>query len=137
MTGTTPSPGLGAFSRPPRAGFSLVEVIVALLIFTVGVLGLAGTTGYVMRQSQLSSIATERAQVLQAVIERLNAMEYADVVAGSWTVGTYSARWTVDAQNSSKEIVITTTGPGVVTGGGLPEISNSVVRTFTYRILRP
>lgn len=116
---------------------SLVEVVVALIVLTVGILGLAGTTGYVLRQSQLSAVATDRSLALQAVIERIKAQNYADVADGEWTDGTFSAEWTVAEGNVSKAITIITTGPGMVSGAGRSYVDGAVQDTFTYRILSP
>lgn len=59
-----------------RAGFTLVEVMVAIIVLTIGVLGLAGTTMYLVRQTTLSELTTERSAALQSVIEELRATPY-------------------------------------------------------------
>jgi Tfp pilus assembly protein PilV len=117
---------------------TLVEVVVALLVLTTGVLGLAGTTGYVLRQSQLSAVATDRSVALQSVIERIKAQNYDDVADGSWSEGPFNAEWTVNQGSISKEVTIVTTGPGMVAGEGRrPYVDGEVKDTFTYRILMP
>src|SRR5690606_31339345 len=62
--------------RTGRAGFSLVELIVAVIILAIGVLGLAGTTAFVIRQVTLADVNTERSAALQMVVENLRATSY-------------------------------------------------------------
>lgn len=123
---------------PRRAGFSLVEVVVALVILAVGVLGLTGTTALVVRQVTLADITTERAAAMQHVVERLRAADYADVSEGSDTVSHFTAAWTTTDLGNSKRVTIVTVGPGLVSGdGGFPYLGGEVADTFTYRILQP
>jgi type IV pilus assembly protein PilV len=127
--------------RTPRAatvgGFTIVELMVALMIFAIGVLGLAATTSFVVRQTTLSEITTERAAAVQGVIERLKATDYDAVAAGSDALGPFSVAWTVSTGNRSKLVVITTTGPGLVTGAGTPSLQSDVQEVFAYRIIEP
>lgn len=121
----------------PRGGFSLIEVVVALVILAVGVLGLAGTTAVVVRQVTLADVTTERAAALQAVVERLRAAPYDSVDTGVDTVGLFTATWTTSDLGRSKIVRIVTVGPGLVSGGGMPYLGNTVADTLVYRILEP
>lgn len=117
--------------RDPRAGFTLIEVLIALIVFAIGVLGLAiviplGTRkiGKAGQQTRASSLAAECA-------ENLLTTPYGD---GDLTAGThldpnnpidgrYYVRWTVTdntPQTDCKKVLITVargspTGTGVVT----------------------
>lgn len=78
-------------------GFSIIEVLVAVLILTVGVLGLASTAALVTRMigqgqrfSQANALANERFEILRT--QRCSAM-----AAGSGTSGPYSFAWAVDS----------------------------------------
>jgi prepilin-type N-terminal cleavage/methylation domain-containing protein len=122
--------------EPRRQGFTIIEVLFALIILTFGVLGLASTTLWVVRQTQVSEVATERTIALQSVIEELRAAPYNDVVAGSGTEGNFSVSWTVAVGANSKLVTVTTTGPGLVNATGFPTLSPSVAQTFDYRIFR-
>ena len=127
-------------SNPPRTtsgGFTIVELMVALIIFAIGILGLAATTSFVVRQTTLSEITTERAAAVQQVIEQLKATDYDAIATGGEDVGPFEVEWTVSAGNRSKLVVIKTTGPGLVTGQGTPSLQSNVEELFAYRIVQP
>lgn len=129
---TSPTP------RTTRAGFTLVEVLVALIILTVGVLGLAGTTALAVRQVTFADVTAERAIALQSVIERLRSAPYDSVANGSDSIGRFQATWTVTLGQRSKSVQIVTLGPGLGSATvGMPGLSGSVADTFVYRIVRP
>ena len=123
--------------RERRSGFTIVEVLFALIILTVGILGLASTTLFVVRQTQVSEVATERVAALQSVIERLNATPYNDVASSvsPETIGIFEVSWEVTEGSLSKRVVVTTTGPGLTYNTDQPTLSSSVSETFEYRIL--
>lgn len=133
--------------RPPdhgwsswgRGGFTMVEVIVAIVVLAFGLLGMAATTAIVVRQVTLADMATERAAALQAAVERLRALPYDSVQSGSRTEGRFSVQWRVTApRNHYKILEVVTTGPGLARGsGGFPVLSANVKDTLTYRIIRP
>lgn len=124
--------------QQPDQGFTLIEVIVALVILAVGVLGLAGTTALVVRQVTLSDVATERAAALGTVLERVRAMDFDSVGTGSDTIGSFSASWSSTDFGRSKLVTVVTLGPGLQTGtGNMPYLSNSVADTFVYRVIDP
>ena len=54
-----------------RRGFSLVELIVAMLLLAIGVLGLAGVSAYAIRQSSSANIRNVAAIVAQSRMEDL------------------------------------------------------------------
>ena len=119
-----------------RRGFSLIEVIIAMLILTIGVLGLATTTGHIVRQITLGDLMTERSVAFQTVIDRLQSLPYDSVVAGTDSVGVFALRWTVTPDGAqSKMVRIWTRGPGV---GGQTFPTNDPVKidSFDFRVLR-
>lgn len=118
-----------------RAGFTLVEVMVAIIVLTIGVLGLAGTTMYLVRQTTLSELTTERSAALQSVIEELRATPYDEVSSGSDKVGAFEVKWTVTQGQRTKLVSIVTVGPGLTSASGVPALGASVIDTFDYRIM--
>lgn len=87
----------GAPATSPRAGFTLVELLVALMIFAVGMLGLAATAGSVTRMMGGAKRQTIAAQVAQSRIERLRAAPCTTLTSGSETVRGITNIWTVSA----------------------------------------
>lgn len=121
--------------RSLRGGFSVIEVIIAMVILTIGVLGLAGTTAYIVRQITLSDLMTERSVAFQTIVERLQSLPYDSVTAGSDSVGIFAVRWNSTPNGSqNKTVTIWTAGPGM--SGNPPNNNPQVVDSFTFRILR-
>lgn len=118
-----------------RGGFSLVEVMVALVVLAIGVLGLAATTMYAVRQTTLSEITTERSAALQSVIEQLRATDYADLQSGSEEVGRFKVKWSTTTGVRTTLVEIVTLGPGLTSASGVPAMAPEVVDTFRYRIM--
>ena len=110
----------------------MVELLVALVILTVGILALGLLSGQFNRQTTISDIAIERSASLQAAVEELRATPFEDVADGTVTIDDYDVSWTIltDAANY-KEVQIVTLGPGMSDG----RLLSSVPDTFVYRIL--
>jgi Tfp pilus assembly protein PilV len=119
-------------------GFTMVEVIFAIMILAFGLLGMAGTTALVVRQVTIADLATERSAALQTTIERLRALPFSQLANGSDSVGIFRVAWTVtDPTGQWATLKIVTTGPGIGTvEGGPPLMLPAVPDTFEYRILR-
>ncbi len=131
-----PSPALP--QRAERDGFTLVEVIAAIVILTVGVLGLAGTTAYVVRQVTLANVTTERSVVLQTAIEQVQSMPFANVSFGTDSVGHFSVQWRSSLESPvSKVVTFVTRGPGLHSSSvnPFPTMSADVADTFVYRVI--
>ena len=123
-----------------RQGFSMVEVIIAIVVLAVGVLGFAGTTAYIVRQVTLADVMTERSAALQTTIERLQAMDFDDVGYGSDSVGVFAVRWSSQSETTqSKLVTILTLGPGLHTSATnpFPMLGPNVLDTFEYRVIKP
>lgn len=120
-----------ARTEDTRAGFTLIEVIVALLILTVGLLALAGTTGAIFTQMRVAERRTERATAIQEVAERFYAVDPSNldsecsalsVQHGDYTL-TCAGQWS----GHLYELRIVSVGPGFVSGTGW---RNNVADTF-------
>ncbi|MGQ0561155.1 MAG: type IV pilus modification PilV family protein, partial [Gemmatimonadota bacterium] len=59
-------------STRSRDGFTLVELVIALVILAVGVLALAGSSGYVTSQVRIADLRSERAAARN---QRLRALQ--------------------------------------------------------------
>jgi prepilin-type N-terminal cleavage/methylation domain-containing protein len=120
-----------------KAGFTIVEVIVAIIVLAMGLLGLAGTTVLIIRQTTLADVASDRSVTLQSTIERIRATPFDSVEAGSESSGLYNVAWSVTDGGRWKNVDIVTTGPGLSTAEGFPAIDHSVADTFSFRIISP
>lgn len=119
-----------------RAGFSLMELMVALVILAVGVLGLAGVSAYTVRKVTAAELDTERGAALQTVVEQIRAVPFDDLSDGADTVGLFQVSWTVAKGPHHATVEIVTTGPGREQRAepGIAVISDAVVDTFTYTL---
>jgi prepilin-type N-terminal cleavage/methylation domain-containing protein len=82
-----------------RAGFGLVELIVAIMILTIGVLGLASTAAYVTRQVNEGGQATFAATRVSSLLDSLRSVACDRLVNGSIAASLGNKRieqvWTV------------------------------------------
>jgi len=121
-------------------GFTLVELVIALVILLVGVLGLASTTVHVVRRAVISDLITERVTARRSVLEMVQGLNYDSIDAGTDTTGRFVVSWSIAHEESTlKELAVVTVGPGSVSGNGVPAgtIRPDVSDTITYRIGKP
>lgn len=97
-----------------RRGFTLVELMVAIIILAIGILGLAGTSAVITRQMGSAARQTVAAAVAQSRFDLLSSIDCAGLApAGGSTSGTSTAafqgrprgvteRWRVDDGNDVK-----------------------------------
>lgn len=120
-----------------RAGFTMIEIIIAIVILAIGLLGLAGSTGYLVRTVTLGDLLTERTFASQTIIDRLQSLPYDSVVNGTDSVGVFAVDWeAVDDGPQSKILTVITLGPGLSTNG-MGMLAPAVADTFVFRVLRP
>lgn len=109
-------------------GFTLLEIMIGISIFTIGFLGIATMQAATTNANSTAKGVTESTQWAASRIENLIAMPYADIVAGSDSHDGYTVTWTV-TQNSPiqnvKRIDITVTHRYAFQGA-------SRETTFTY-----
>ena len=112
--------------RLAKRGFTLVELIIAIIILVVGVLGLASTAAVVMRQITASSMQTRAAMRGQSRLEALRSMPCANMVNGTATSAGITETWrvTVNARTATMVNVVTWT-------------ENKVTRSVTFTSERP
>ena len=93
-------------------GFSLVEVLVALLILLVGILGLAPLFVSAPRYNQSSYAITEASTFAQSKFEELKLSNYSVIVSGQDNIEgstkiNFTRRWVVTDNGSSKTVICT------------------------------
>lgn len=121
-------------------GFSLIEVIVALMILSVGILAMGASTGHVMAQIQAAELRTERMSAVRQAAETLRGtawgiLEVTCSNAGStFDTDHYDVSCTVDQPSSNlKAVRLITSGPGFTRG----QFSTTVADTFVISIANP
>ena len=78
----------------PRRGFTIIELVVAIVILAIGVLGLAGTSAVVSRTLGQGSQHAQAASVAQTRFEIMRTTR-CPVTSGSVTAGKFTERWTL------------------------------------------
>lgn len=89
-------------ARSSRAGFTLVELIVAIIILTIGVLGLAGSAAVVTRQIGSGNQLTIAAGVSQSRFETLAAQTCANATGGPVTTRGITENWSVTGSGQTR-----------------------------------
>ncbi len=119
-------------------GFSLLEVIIAITILSIGLLGMGTTMLYGVRLVTKADLATERAAARQAGIERLRAMPYDSLAIGQDSVGIFAVKWGPLVTTSASILMrVITVGPGSIAGPDGMTLSGQVADTFDFLVLRP
>ncbi len=124
-----------------EAGFSLVELVMALIVLSFGVVGLATTTLFITRELTLAEVTTARVTAVQSVMENIRATPYDSLDVGGDTIGAMVVSWTAtDNTAQDKAVRIVLVGPGLASiseGQSTSILSNDVTDTIVYRVLRP
>jgi prepilin-type N-terminal cleavage/methylation domain-containing protein len=119
-------------------GFSLVEVVVAMVVLTVGMLAMAASTGYVSTEIRNSSFNTQRAFARSQAIEQLRSIPFDSVGPRSTPLafGRYNMTWTSTNTNSNlKTVQVIASGPGYIRAR--QGTRQTVVDTAVVNIVRP
>jgi len=121
-----------------REGFSLVELVVAMMVLTVGLLAMATSTGYVAARIRSSNWDTQRSVAREQIIERLRATPFADLgnSAADTIVGRFTMRWrevTPAPNNNVRRILVIAAGPAYRPGAAMTVVTD----TFVVDIARP
>ena len=100
-----------------REGFSLVEILMVLMILTVGIIPLAVIQHRARQEVMESDIYTDSMNVAQAQLERMKGLVFGNAAADSGMVG--DIQWVAQVTNVAfglDRIEVTTTWAG--DGGG-------------------
>ena len=98
-----------------EAGMSLVEVLVAMLIFTIGVLAVVQQMLTARQLARAGEIITESTAAAQYQMETLRSLPFDSLVSASDTVWGFPLRWTVSGTNP-KVVVLAVERPSVLGG---------------------
>jgi type IV pilus assembly protein PilV len=82
-------------ARRARRGFTLIEMIIAIMVMSIGIMGLAGTASFVAMQMGGGNAQTIAAALATKVSDSLSARRCSALVSGSQTKRGVSISWTV------------------------------------------
>ena len=99
----------------PEAGISLVEVLISLIVFTVGVLAAVQQSLTARQHARVAEYVTESAAAAQYQMEALRALPYDSISSGSHTVWGFPLTWTVTGPDP-KVIILAVERPSVLGG---------------------
>ena len=103
--------------RSRRGGFTMIEILVAVTILVVGVLGMMGTSAAVTRMLSRGNRSNRAAFYAQERLERLQATPCPLLASGTETKATvYNLSWlvTTPATGTGKRVRLIAAYPGVV-----------------------
>ena len=109
-----------------RPAFTLVELLVAIAVFTIGVLALAAAAGLVAAHVGDGARLTSSSHVARSILDSLAARDCIAVVGGSVSRSGLSAEWTVTRDSAAARVEL-------VVGSALRRGS----RRDTYRLIVP
>lgn len=87
-----------------RPAFTLVELLVAIAVFTIGVLALAATAGLVAAHVGDGARLTGSAHLARSILDSLSTDSCGDIGAGSTTRAGVTANWSVTRDTSAAHI---------------------------------
>ncbi len=103
-----------------REGFSLIEVMVALVMLTLGVLAMAASTGYITTQIKIAELRTERMAAVHQAAETLRASDYDDLSSicdtASYAMGPFSVQCSASTAGDLTTVQLVSSGPSYVSG---------------------
>ena len=93
-----------AAPRRARRGVTLIEVIIAIIVMSIGIMGLAGTAGYVATQMGGGNAQTLAAALSTKIADSLASRRCASLVDGTQTNRGVKATWTITATPNTRTI---------------------------------
>ena len=92
--------------RPRRLraqrGFTLIEMIIAIIVMSIGIMGLAGTASYVAQQMGGGNAQTIAAALANKVADSLASRRCSALVSGTQTKRGVKVTWTVTDSSRTK-----------------------------------
>ena len=108
-----------------RPGFTLIEMVFAVFIFSIGALGLAATSAVVLRSLGESSARERASRIAANRLETLRSLACGAAQSGSEIRGGMTSVWSVSRSQSGLSVVVSVS----YAAGGSPrtETTSSVI----------
>jgi len=107
-------------------GFTIAELLVAVVIFSVGLLAMAGTAAVIMTTLTSTESRTIAAGVAESRFERMRTTTCASRASGSATTRGIAEAWTLNRLARADDVTVSVTF-----------LSNHRARTETFRSFMP
>lgn len=101
-----------------RSGFGLIELVVALMILSIGLLALTGAAAVAQRSLNTAQALEEGADIAEVVLDSL--LREPAPAAGDRTVGRTKTQWTIHPDSTAVTIHLTAT---VIAGAATRQIT--------------
>jgi type II secretion system protein I len=86
------------------SGFTLIELVIALVLFSVGAIALAGSAAAIARQMAASGRRSRAAMMARSRAEESQSRPCAALTAGSDEMAGVRSQWDVSASSTAAEI---------------------------------
>jgi prepilin-type N-terminal cleavage/methylation domain-containing protein len=119
----------GPSHRLPRTrGFTLVELVVAVLIMAVGVMGLASTAAVVSRLMGGAGQQVVAAAVASSRFEQLRSLQCSRIAGGAATTRGVSEKWSIGGTTPNLAVVDSVTSVKISRRRATTQVYSSFVR---------
>ncbi|MGD8699860.1 MAG: prepilin-type N-terminal cleavage/methylation domain-containing protein [Gemmatimonadales bacterium] len=88
-----------------RAGFTVTELLISVVIIAIGVVGFSTAVGLVSAELQIGERDTDVSMLVADQAERLKSVPYDSVQSGMRNEGEYELAWFVEGNNPKKVIL--------------------------------
>lgn len=95
-----------------RGGFSITELLVSVIIVSVGVVGFATAVGLVSTELWYGDRDTNVAMLAADQMERLKSLPYDSLTSGDRTEGGYELEWDVQGADPKQVVLVVGYGTG-------------------------
>ena len=93
---------------PGRAGFSLVELLISIIIISIGIVGFATAVGLMATELWFGLRDTELSMLVADQVSELKATGASNVTPGSRVEGDYQIDWTIETTEPTRMKVVAT-----------------------------
>jgi prepilin-type N-terminal cleavage/methylation domain-containing protein len=93
-------------AKKRNEGFTFIEIVIALMILTVGVMGSSLLVGWIARGANHSDRMSDATSTAQAKMEELLKEGFNNITEGSDTTYAFQRSWTITSRDNFKEVKV-------------------------------